>query len=463
MKFQWPIKFSKNKKRSSAYEGASTGRRTSGWITQSGDSNAMIKRDLPWLRERSRFLRRNNSLAHKANEVITNNVVGKGIKTEIGNASDQVKQIWKDWAETTNCDFDGRHDLDGLQRLAMDAVVESGEVLIRKRYVDDPLFPIKYQVLESEFLATDAEGMQPNGNHVIQGIEFSPDGQRIAYHIYQQHPGSVGLHTSTRIFRIPASEIFHLYRQERPGQARGVPWSSPCMIRLKDLDDFKDATVMRQKIANLFVAFVSDISADVECDDNSDLGEKMVPAMIEHLPPGKTIDFADPPKAENFDEFTKVNHREIASAFGITYESLTGDYSNTNFSSGRMGWIQESRNFDAWRSGIMINGFLKPAEQDFLLLLTLRGAVFSDLIFEHIAPKRELIDPQKEIDAMVTAIRAGLESRPSAIKSLGRDPEAITRSIQEDNEELDEKGLILDTDPRNTNNSGNLQTTGVST
>tara|TARA_Y100000310_G_scaffold243676_1_gene248273 strand:- start:39420 stop:40811 length:1392 start_codon:yes stop_codon:yes gene_type:complete len=452
--------FLKNNKKKRKYEGASKGRRTSGWITGSGDANTMIRHDLAWLRERSRYLRRNNANAHKAVEVVTNNVIGKGIMTEISGAQAQrAKDLWKAWAESTACDFDGRHDLAGLQRMAMDAIQESGEVLIRRRIIDDA-FPVKYQILESDFLATDRqEGLLTNGNTVIQGVEFDSLGRRVAYHLYETHPGSTtysGLST-LKVNRISADEVYHLYRQERPGQARGVPWATPCMIKMKDLDDFEDATLMRQKIANLFVAFVSDISAEVECDDESDLGERMVPAMIEHLPPGKTVDFADPPEPQNFQEFVKVNQRSIAQAWGITYESLSGDYGNVNFSSGRMGWIEMGRNIEAWRKHLIINPFLKNAQKDFLFMGQLLGISFGDLTFDHIAPRRELIDPQKEYDAMVTAMRAGLESRSSAIRSLGKDPETVNEQIKNDNEKQDELGFIFDSDPRATNKQGQAQ------
>jgi len=72
----------------------------------------------------------------------------------------------------------------GLQRLVMDAVQESGEVLIRRRFVNDKDFPIQYQVLESDFLNSALlDGKAANGNLIIQGIEFDEDGKRLGYHL----------------------------------------------------------------------------------------------------------------------------------------------------------------------------------------------------------------------------------------------------------------------------------------
>jgi len=453
----WPFTKKKIKKRK--YEGASLGRRTKGWITGGGDANDQINGDLPWLRERSRYLRRNNPYAHKGIELITNNVVGKGIMTQIN--SDPAQELWKEWAETTACDWDGRHNLAGLQRIIMDAVVESGECLVRKRFTNNPRLPIQYQILESDFLNTNLiDGKRPGAdNYIVQGVEFDPNGKRVGYHLYESHPGSISTSfNSLRSNLIPASEVYHLYRLERPGQVRGVPWLSNCMIRLKDLDAFEDAQLHRAKIASLFVAFVSDISDNVDCDDESDLGERMVPGLIEHLPPGKSIDFANPPSFDLYKDYVNSNLRAIAAGLGITFEGLTGDLSQVNFSSARMGWIEMGRNIDSWRKHIMMGQFLHGVESDFQLIMRLNGLPINGLVFDHIPPRRELIDPEKEIKAMKAAVRSGFESRKSVVQSLGRDPDLVLDQIAEDNNKIDELGLVLDSDPRNTNNLGRQET-----
>ena len=49
---------------------------------------------------------------------------------------------------------------------------------------------------------------------------------------------------------------------------------------------------------------------------------------------------------------------------------------------------------------------------------------------------------------MVTAIRAGLQSRSEAISAFGYDAEDIDREIAADNQRADELGLVFDSDPR---------------
>src|SRR5690606_24615864 len=154
-----------------------------------------------------------------------------------------------------------------------------------------------------------------------QGIEFSPDGQRVGYHLYEVHPGSYDRFNKPFISNfIPADEIVHIFRQERPGQVRGVPWMAPAMIRLKDLDDYEDAQLMKQKVAACFTAFVHDIDGSIDGNTegtiNEDQSARIVPTVIEHLPTGKTITFANPPSIENYKEFITSQLRGITSGVG---------------------------------------------------------------------------------------------------------------------------------------------------
>lgn len=453
----WTSWFTPKKKSSTRkYEGASKSKRLSRWLTQSTSANAEVGTGIITLRDRARDLRRNNPYAAKGIQVITSNVVGHGIQTQFRNGNaDILETMWKEWAESKNIDFDGRNNIYGLQRLVMDAIAESGEVLIRKRFNAAMKFPLQYQVLESDFLDIQkSEAKTQDGNIIIQGIEFDPQGRRVAYHLYESHPGGYDqqfFFSTLKTNRVPASEVLHVFRVDRPGQARGVSWLAPVIVRMKDLDDFEDAQLMRQKVAACFTVFVRDISADFtdqdeECDD--DLGDKVEPAMIEHLPPGKTVEFANPPAVQGYSDYTSTVLRGIAAGLGVTYESLTGDLSRTNFSSARMGWIEFSRNVQTWREHIMYAHFLDHAAKDFMETAAIMGVRTEGTTFVHVPPKREMIDPTKEVPATIEAIRAGLTTLSDEIMAQGKDPEEHLEQYQKDMAMLDELGLKLESDPR---------------
>ena len=103
------------------FEAAQPGRRTSGWHRSAGDANAANLPSLAALRYLARDLRRNNGWARNGIRVIGRNTVGWGIVPKPTGASDgartRAREIWKSWAESKECDADGRMTFYGLQRL----------------------------------------------------------------------------------------------------------------------------------------------------------------------------------------------------------------------------------------------------------------------------------------------------------------------------------------------------------
>jgi capsid protein len=67
----------------------------------------------------------------------------------------------------------------------------------------------------------------------------------------------------------------------------------------------------------------------------------------------------------------------------------------------------------------------------------------------------QMTDPQREVDAMVRAIRAGLMSREMAVSSLGYDLAEVDAQIAAGNAAADAAGIVLDSDPRKVTQQGN--------
>ena len=202
--------------KSRSYDGAAKGRRTAGWKTFGTDANSETNLALPTLRNRSRDLVRNNGYASKAVQVLVENTIGTGIMAKIaGDSKPQVKKatmLWKEWAESLDCDFDGLHDFYGLQSLAFRSLVEGGDVIIRRVKTSyDYNVPLQLQVLEGDFLDTSKNSIAPDQNtRVIQGVEFDKQGRKIAYWLYDQHPGDNTRYHGITSKRYLAQDIIHL-------------------------------------------------------------------------------------------------------------------------------------------------------------------------------------------------------------------------------------------------------------
>lgn len=444
------------------YDAASYGRRTANWYAPGTSASNETQQSLTALRNRMRDQVRNNPWASKAVSVVVANVVGEGIRGTVRGRSRarsaNLQELWQMWAETGMCDASGRHNLYGLQQLAMRTVVESGEVLIVKEVRRGQRVPIVMRVLEPDHLDTSKDAYQVNGNRVIEGIEYDSQGKPAAYYIFPDHPGDrVQFRDNYRdSVRIEADNVIHVFRQDRPGQNRGVPWGAPIMLRLKDLDDYEDAQLLRQKIAACFTAFVTDIDG-VQNGAQMSISDKIEPGSIEILPPGRSIQMATPPAAQGYSEYMRTMLHSIASGFGITYESLTGDLSQVNFSSARMGWLEFQRNLDQWRWNMLIPQMLGKSWEWFQQGATLMGFDAETASMEWTAPRREMIDPGKEIGAMREAVRAGFCSLSEAQRMMGYDPAKLLEEYKMDADKLDELELVFDTDPRHMTQQGQAQ------
>lgn len=421
----------------------------------------------------SRDMIRNTPLARRAQQVIASNVVGDGIIPKIVTRSqaarDEFLGVIESHFDTTAIDADGRQNLYGLQRLALNTIVDAGEVLIRRRRrlrTDGLVLPFQIQILEPDYLNTWVDGETAIGTVIREGIEYNQIGQRVAYHLHDTHPGARPTWASRfDSRRVAASEILHIYWQDRPGQMRGVTWYAAVIRALQNLDDFEDAQLVRQKIAACFTAFrtTNEVGTlgDTLDGDESDVAyglESLSPGRIQNLPPGEDIRFADPPGVGDYDPFTRGVIRRVAAGFGITYESLSGDLSGVNFSSGRMGRMEMDRNISAWQWLMMVPQMLQP-----LSAWTLEawnqasGRVRTGVRLDWVPPHRMLVDPNRELAAMRDEVRSGFTSRSAQIRRLGYDPERVTADIVTDNELADERGLVFDSDPRKVSGAGVTQ------
>jgi lambda family phage portal protein len=378
------------------------------------------------------------------------NTIGSGIQAQWPDPERQAR--WRAWMASTSIDADGRLNGYGLQALVLRSVVESGDVLIRRRprRMDDGLtVPLQVQVLEGDYLDHGKTETTPAGGWITQGVEFDRLGRRVAYWLYPEHPGDPTGRMSATSKRYPSADFLHIYRIDRPGQVRGVPWGAGAMLRLRMLDDYQDAQLERQRLAACYTAFVGDVEAPMATDDATELLDKLEPGAIEILPPGKTISFASPPQPENDKEFMLAVLRAAAADYGIPYEVLTGDLSEVNFSSARMGWNEFSRNLDAWRWQMLSPQFLEPLASWYLDAERIAGyAAAEDDRPLWTAPARTMVDITREGPAIRDMCRAGLLSIPEAIRQQGYDPLTLAEEQAEFLSVLDRLGLQWDSDPR---------------
>jgi lambda family phage portal protein len=451
-----------------AYEAGKQSRRSENWYAPNRGPNSDIRAVLQRIVSRHQDAVDSSEWASKAIVVIVNNWIGEGIIGEPANKNKKYAQLWNSWADSTACDFYGKLNFYGLQALVARTIAVRGSCLVRRR-IDERLIlkglpPLTLQVLEPDWL----DMSKDDGGSIIFGKEYDEDGRLNGYWIRKNHPGESDWRQS-RLGSdlIPASEICHVYDVRRPGQATGVPWGASSLMRLRDIGDHEQARLMLDKLAACCMGFMTDAdpdAVDIRLDPNNPdsdvptLFERLEPGAIEILPPGKSMIFNTPPPAGNFVELQCHHLHAVAAGYGITFEALTGILSEVNFSNGRMGWLEFHRNVGRWRWNIAIPQLLDPVHEWFAM------AVASTGMAQRIAPRmiwtpprREMIDPTREIPALVAAVRAGFMSLSEVQRSLGYVPDQVMEELAKDLQRARDLGIALTVDAKLMSGSGVTQ------
>jgi lambda family phage portal protein len=451
------------------YAAAQDGR-ASVWAPSGGSATAEVGMAAATVARRARDAVRNDPYAARIVDLWTGNAVGAGITTRWPDKPHA--DVWRRWAEGTGCDAEGRLDLYGLQALVMRAVVESGECFVRfLMTTPSPANPIglRLQVLESDHLDTARNGMV-DGAPTIQGIALGDAGEPIGYWLQRVHPGAAWIlpgATWLSSERIPASDVLHIYRKRRPGQLRDVSWLAPVLLRLRDLGDYEAALLMKAKIEACLAAVVTEegdealtgAAAGLLRDAQGRAVESFEPGMILYRRGMGSVEVVNPSGGGSHAAFARRALEAAAVGAGLTYDQVSGDLTQANYSSLRAGKIEFRRLCEQVQYGMLIPMLVRPIADRFHAqgaLLGLWGTEMPDGV-SHVPPAHEMIDPLKDTTALIAQVRAGFVPQPEAAGAFGYDFRAAVEMIREANALLDEAGISLDTDPRRVAKSGAAQ------
>jgi lambda family phage portal protein len=435
-----------------SYDGAKTGRRTGGWTTGGTSANSEIAPAIALLRNRSRDLVRNNPYAAKAINSLVSNAIGIGITPTLSDG----QALWKKWV--TECDADGMLDLYGLQMLIARTVRESGECLVRLRYrlpTDGLSVPLQIQVLEPDYLDGYKFENLPNGGYIQHGIEYDAIGRRAAYWLYKQHPGELTPNTNGLLsYRVPAADVLHIYEKTRPGQSRGVPVLAPSMLKMRDLDDYEEAELVRKGIEACFAAIVQTDDenllmgqASTETGTNPRRVENLSAGMIHYVKNSEGVTFGSPSASNGYGAYINTQLHAIAAGAGITYEQLTGDLSQVNYSSIRAGTLEFRRMIEQWQWLTFIPMFCQPLMRAWLDAAVRIGKIkTAEVDVNWTTTRFDWVDPVRDVTGELMEIAAGLKPWSEAVRGRGYDPKSNIEEIAADQQAFADAGIRIQID-----------------
>lgn len=441
-----------------AYEGAS---KRDGWRPKrpGASANADHAADAATLRVRSRALMQNVPYMAQGLRSLVANVVGTGIVPHwTGPEAEAYDKLWAEWAP--HADADGCVDVYGLQALAYRAMEQDGEVLvrIRPRFKADGLpVPLQFQVLEIDYL--DAGRTETRGtNKVINGIEYDVLGRRVGYWLFDKHPGDIDtfsrLRTSSHF--VPAERVIHLYTPERPGQGRGFPRAAPVIARVRDLQLYQDAEIHRKNLESRLGVLASgdptlmannplDLSAPGDADrarQTGDLGA-LPSGGIMSVPDGVNLTPITPQAPPGYVDYVKYELHLIAAGWGVTYEMMTGDMKDVNFSSARVRMLDFRREAEMTQWLTLIPMLCSRMCLAFAEAAVMAGRVRGiNTQVDHATPKWDYVNPSQDVKADLDEIGGGLASISEKLRRRGYKPDQVFKEIASDLAKLRELGVF---------------------
>ena len=513
-----------------AYDGASKVNRLANWrpALRSADADILpVKGDLD-----ARILDtlRNDAYVAGGAAIQKDSVVGSRFRL---NAKPETKILWgkedQKWedefqeevetkfalvAESPQHWLDAsRHNtLTALVRLAVGVHLAGGELLASAEWMpsDGRPFRTAMQFIDTARLSTPRDRGPLQTKNVRNGVQRDKYGAPIAYYIRNSHPSDVRFQAYDNLSnmnwtRVPARKpwgrpmILHTFEQARVDQSRGVSALATSISESRMGKHFRQTELERAVVASTYAASIeSEIPTDVAAAMGGSAGEAnptiewmraymeaiteysggatnlhMDGAKIPIFAPGTKLKLQNPgangPMGEKFEQSLL---RYIAAALNISYEQLSRDYTQTNYSSARaaMG--------ETWKSMQSLKKTVADTTANFIYRLWLEEAInynqleclrrrnvplFYDGLnaeaysrCEWIGAGQGQIDPLKETQAAVLRVKNGFSTKEYEIARLyGADWRDVTRQIKRERD-LDEfygNPSVYDQDSKDMENS----------
>lgn len=461
------------------YAAARRSRLANGWGLSNSSEDAELAVSLAQVRSRSRQLVRDAPYARRLKTVLTNYVIGAegiGLQPLIGNTrnalnarlNEQLEELWEEhWCNASYIHTGGALAGPDMERQAFGQVFEAGEVFIRlvpQAFGGSPV-PLALELIEAERVADQYTAVAPSDRRSVikLGIELDEWGRAQKYYFHSLHPGESQFmyRTADQVFAVPAEFILHLRIVERWPQTRAIPWMHAVAAKLADLDGYTEAEIVGSRAAANIMAFIE--AGDDFGTPNDATGERelnLEAGTVELLQPGEKVHQFNPnrPNAQA-EAFIRAMLREIAAGANVSYESLSRDHSQSNYSSSRLALLDDREYYKAVQRW-WIRAFRKPLHRMWLQQAVFSGALgigVGDFVLNQKKYERAKfttrgfgwIDPQKETQSSIDQITAGMTTLTHVIAENGdgRDLADVAAERKRELELLEEMDLEYTTSP----------------
>jgi len=302
------------------------------------------------LRNRARYEVANNSYARGIVLTLANDVIGTGPRLQMlldtgendgaGGINGLIEREFSAWCKAV--------DLPGKLRTMRMARAQDGEAfgwLFSNRALGTPvkldLYLIEADQVTTPTLAALRHGASEPGENGVDGIEFDSFGNPAAYHVLTSHPGAGGSSwNAVQTFdRVPATNMIHWFRADRPGQSRGLPDILPALPLFAQLRRYTLAVIAAaESAANVAIFMKTNTPAGGEAAEVAPKTEmEFTPNMAVFGPEGwEPMQIKAEQPATTYSEFKREILNEIARCLNMPFNVAACNSSGYNYSSGRL-------------------------------------------------------------------------------------------------------------------------------
>lgn len=387
------------------FEGASgTSREMMTWNPPSMSATQEVESAKEILDARSRDAARNDGTISAAAQTRMNNAVGSryllnarpnyqylGLDREWAkDFQEEVEGMFNLAATSVNCYFDvtGKMTLVDMLRLSVMEELVVGETAIKVVWDTTPGRPFRtaFQMIDSDRIMTPPRKM--NEGNIVGGVQLNAYGRPEGYYIANRHPAEFYGSTDEDFTYVPAAyswgrhQMIHSFMPRRINQIRGLSTVFAGLKDIRVLRRFRDIVLQNALINATYAATVeSELPNDVVAvmmgggDDPekvksaylnyagamSDVLNKFMGnskniqvdgAKVPHLLPGTKLQLRPAGQGGPLGtDFEKSILRHIATTLSVSYEELTKDYSETNYSSAKAGTNETDKSMAALKAG----------------------------------------------------------------------------------------------------------------
>ncbi len=386
------------------------------------------------LRLRARYEVKNNSYAAGLVRTLVSDTVGTGPRLQMLTDDDVLNEAieneWRIWSMATNFAQNIRvmvgvqiiagecfavfRDSKQLQRLGMPVTLDIR--LIEPDQVTDPNMDFFFRT---------------NGD---DGIVCDEDGDVVAYKILKAPPNDNRFfQQSWEADTVKAENVLHYLQTERPGQLRGSTPLAPSLPIFAQLRRFTSATLTAAEVAAMLAGVMTlpgnplDTSTTPPSYDSMDT-VALVKGMLLTLPEGAAAtQFKPEQPTTNYEMFVNAKLRECGRCLDVPFCKMAGDYSASNYSSGRLDdqiyWTRRGIDRQMVETLLLNRTFYKFV--DFLRFVLPAVAIYKDRPWDlkhtwHY-DGRQAIDPFKDAKADEINLTTGVDGFGGIIGRNGED------------------------------------------